>query len=131
MSLFDTFDRTTNALGSILNSNYPIYDLVKLSENEYKMDLALAGYLKDNLSVTVDNFVVTVTGTYEKKTGIEENEYPFFIKNGIAHRSFTKKFSIPENSEVVEAEFKDGILSILIRKNPADKKVSVVEIKHK
>lgn len=92
-------------------SGFPPHNIEKLSDDHYKLTLALAGYNKDEISVRVENMNLTVQGTKEQT---DDNRR--FLYRGIAERDFERQFKLMENTFVTGAEFKDGLLSIFIKR---------------
>lgn len=120
---FNTF---TNFQKVTTTTNYPPYNQIRLSDTEYILSFALAGFSKDDVSVSLDNRTLTIKG--EKKYA-ELPEGAEYLHKGIAARKFTDIFTLPEFVEVVGAEFKDGILDIKLEKQiPEDKKPKTIEI---
>ena len=108
-------------------TNYPPYNQIKLNDKEYILSFALAGFSKDDVSVSLDNRKLTIKGE-KKETELPEGAE--YLHKGIAARKFTDIFTLPEFVEVVGAEFKDGILDIKLEKQiPEDKLPKTIEIK--
>ena len=105
-------------------NNYPPYNVIKEDEDTYIVELALAGFDRSDLSVTVDNGNLIVKGEKEKKDDVE------FTHKGIATRSFTRSFALGEFMEVTKAEFENGMLSVTVERIvPEDKKPKSIKIK--
>ena len=105
-------------------NNYPPYNVIKQDEDTYIVELALAGFDKSDLSVTVDNGNLIVKGEKEKKDDVE------FTHKGIANRSFTRSFALGEFMEITGAEFENGMLSITVERIvPEEKKPKSIKIK--
>ena len=105
-------------------NNYPPYNVIKQDEDMYIVELALAGFDKSDLSITVDNGNLIVKGEKENKDDVE------FTHKGIATRSFTRSFALGEYMEVTGAEFENGMLSITIERIvPEEKKPKNIKIK--
>jgi molecular chaperone IbpA len=118
---FSNFQKVTTT------TNYPPYNQIKLNDKEYILSFALAGFSKDDVSVSLDNRKLTIKG--EKKDA-ELPEGAEYLHKGIAARKFTDIFTLPEFVEVVGAEFKDGILDIRLEKQiPEDKLPKTIAIK--
>jgi molecular chaperone IbpA len=107
------------------NSNsYPPYDLLKLDEDAYVLSLAVAGFSKEDINVSVDNGSLIIKGEIIEVTDAE------VVHKGIASRKFTRTFALGEYMEVVGAELKDGMLTIKIdRIVPEEKKPKSIKIK--
>lgn len=107
------------------NSNYPIYDLVKFDNGAYGISLAVAGFDRENISVSVDNNTLKIEGFINGERW--DGEY---VHEGIAKRSFERTFSLGQYMEVSSAEIENGLLHILIEKNiPEEKKPKTIKIK--
>ena len=123
------FTREFDRLNSIHKTNsslsYPPYNVLKYDEDSYALELAVAGFKKDEIDITVKDNTLTITG---EKLSPEVDDY--FIHRGIGTRKFTRSFALGEFMEVNSAEMEDGILSIMIdRIIPEEKKPKAIEIK--
>ena len=125
-SVFDHFESMFNDSPS-LHTNYPPYDIVKTDEHSYVIELAVAGFSKEDISVTVENGVLTVESDRE---GNAESSGQEIIHRGISKRYFKKSFSISDDVEIRGAELKDGLLRISIEKIiPESRKRKEISIK--
>lgn len=103
--------------------NYPPYNVIKEDEDTYTVELALAGFNKSDIEVSVDNGNLIIKGEKEKT----EAE---FTHKGIATRSFNRSFILGEYMEVTGANFENGMLSIHVERIvPEDKKPKTIKIK--
>lgn len=122
------FDELLNAIPQIASesSSFPHFDMYHIDREQYVIELALAGFSKDSIEVSVDGNRLTIKG--EKV----ENELPEgveYIHKGIAHRAFSKSFVLGEFLKVSSAEFSDGILRISIDKEvPEEKKPKLIPV---
>ena len=119
------FDSFFNTLDSITGDvkGYPHYNIKKLDDNKWIIELALAGFSKDNIEIEVKDNVMTINGELKE----ENNE---FVYKGISSRKFSKSFTLAEFTECESAQMENGILSITLEKNiPEDKKPQKVKIK--
>ena len=106
-----------------IQDNYPPYNVIKEDDDTYIVEIALAGFDKNDISVTTDKDQLIVKGEREK----EETEYTY---KGIATRSFNRSFALAEYMEVTKAEFNNGMLSITVERIiPEDKKPKTIKIK--
>ena len=96
-----------------MHSNYPPYDIVKTDQHSYVIELAVAGFSKKDISVTVENGVLTVESNRE---GQSETNGEEIIHRGISKRYFKKSFSISDDVEFRGAELKDGLLRVSMEK---------------
>ena len=121
---FDNLTRFSNIYREAAHQSYPPYNLVKIDDDNYQLSLAIAGFNKNEVSVSVENGSLIVKG--EKK---EESEKQVLHK-GIATRKFTRTFALGEYMEVDRAEMADGILDIFVERNiPEEKKPKTIKIK--
>ena len=124
---FIGFNRELNRLNNAhkTNSNsYPPYDLLKLDEDTFRLSVAVAGFSKDDIDVSVENGTLIIKGEIKEVTDAE------VVHKGIASRKFTRTFALGEYMEVVGAELKDGMLNVSIdRIVPEEKKPKTIEIK--
>jgi len=105
------FDRYFNNQFANVNGNYPPHNIVKYSDTHYGIEVAVAGFSKEEITVEVDQDQLYITG---KKTSISEGvEY---LHRGLAARDFEQQFTLAEYMEVRGAEVKDGMLKIEIER---------------
>lgn len=108
------------------SNSYPPYNISKLDDNNYIIEMALAGFNKDNVEVELANSELTVRS--KKKNNSDKN--PNLIHQGISHRSFVRKFTLSEEIIVKNAEMKDGMLTVKLEKFiPENKKPKLISIK--
>lgn len=91
---------------------YPPHDVLKVSETEYRVDLALAGWKQNELTILVHNGELLISGDKD-----ETKDGPSKLHQGISRRNFVKKFNLAEHVEVKSADFVDGVLSITLVHN--------------
>jgi molecular chaperone IbpA len=100
-------DRMFNHLGSLNQDvNYPPYNLVKLDENTFSLELALAGFKEDEVKVYTEQSQLVVEAA---KADADKREY---VHRGLAARSFTRTWTLSEDVEVKEVKFEHGVLSV-------------------
>ena len=121
--LFDMLENTT--LGQT-QENYPPFDLIKKGENDYIIQLAVAGFTPDEIDITAQQNVLLVSG---RKSDESEEKGDDFIYRGIANRSFERRFALADHIQVKGADLKDGLLSIeLAREIPEAMKPRKIDI---
>jgi molecular chaperone IbpA len=124
---FIGFNRELGRLNSAHKTNtqsYPPYDLLKLDEDTYRISIAVAGFSKDDIDLSVDNGTLIIKGEIVEVTDAE------VVHKGIAGRKFTRSFALGEYMEVTGADMKDGMLHINVdRIIPEDKKPKTIKIK--
>ena len=125
-SIFEEFDRMLDSTERY-NSNYPPYNICKLNDNDYKIEVALAGYSRDDIEIELKDNTLTVRNkTKEKAINDESNGV---IHKGISTRQFERSFTISEDIKVKNADLKNGLLSIdLERIVPEEKKPRLINI---
>ena len=124
---FIGFNRNLTQLNNVYKTNnqsYPPYDLLKLDEDTYRISLAVAGFTKEDIDVSVDNGTLIIKGEIVDVVDAE------VVHKGIAGRKFTRSFALGEYMEVTGADLKDGMLHINIdRIVPEEKKPKSIKIK--
>ena len=122
--LFDDVEKMLSMNVQKTVSNFPPHNILKLDETRYVVELAVAGFSKDEIDISVDEGNLVVKGV--KK---ETNDDVQYLHKGIGTRSFTKTLAIADTIEVKGAEFKDGILRIGLENIvPESKKPRKIEI---
>jgi len=107
------------------NQSYPPHNLIKESDTEFRIELALAGFTKEEVKVVQEEQRLTISGNNSEKEGNEN-----ILHKGIASRAFTKTFDLAENIEVTEASFENGMVIIKLRQDiPEDKMPKLIEFK--
>jgi molecular chaperone IbpA len=113
------------SLSSLTGASFPPYNIIKIDNLSYIIELAVAGFDKKDLSITMNNSVLTVAGTKTDKNTKSE-----YLYKGISDRSFTRPFTVADNILVVSAEYNAGILTIhLVKKVPEQDKIKNIVIK--
>jgi molecular chaperone IbpA len=105
---------------------YPPYNIEKLGENSYRISMAVAGFSRDELDLTVqDNVLIVVGRANEPAQGTE----PQYIHRGIAKRAFERRFQLADTIKVTGAGYDNGLLNIdLVREIPEHKKPRRIDI---
>ena len=124
---FIGFNRELGRLNTAHKTNsqtYPPYDLLKLDEDTYRISLAVAGFSREDINISVDNGTLIIKGEIVEVIDAE------VVHKGIAGRKFVRSFALGEYMEVSSAELKDGMLTInIVRVIPEDKKPKIIKIK--
>jgi len=109
--------------------NWPPYNIVKNDENSYTIELAVAGFGKQNLDIELANNTLVVKGGTSNELVDTSNPVEYLWK-GIADRVFTRKFTLADTVEVKNAEYINGMLKIFLENVvPEGKKPRKVDIK--
>ena len=108
------------------NSNYPPHNIVKYTDSDYAIEVAVAGFSKEEITVEIDQDQLVVRGTQKVSTeAIKE-----YLHKGLASRDFEQTWTLAEYMEVKDAEVKDGMLIINIQRIiPESLKPRQIEIK--
>ena len=111
--------------------NFPPYNIVKTGENTYDVELALAGFGKDDIIVEYKENQLTVKSKPSKDSAEEVDKYDDgVLHRGISKRFFSKSFTIANDVEVKGAELKDGLLKVSMERIiPEHKKAKLINIK--
>ena len=127
----DMFDQFESMLGNGslgVQTNYPPYNIRKAGKDKYAIEVAVAGFNKDDVEVEYEDNLLTVKTKDVKRT--EEKEGDEVIHRGISQRSFARSFKIADDVKVNGSELKDGLLTISCEKIiPEIKKKRLIEIK--
>jgi molecular chaperone IbpA len=108
------------------NGNYPPHNIVKYDDTHYGIEVAVAGFSKDEITVEVDQDQLTITGV--KSVDVDDSKE--YLHRGLAARDFEQTFTLAEYMEVKGAEVKDGMLKVKIERIvPEALKPRVIEIK--
>lgn len=103
---------------------YPPYNIEVVEENNYAITVAVAGFKEAELDIQVENGVLTVRGKKETNDNAKN-----FLHQGIASRSFERKFNLADHIEVVDAKLADGLLSVhLVKEIPEAMKPKSIAI---
>ena len=102
-------DAANQASGN--GNNYPPYDIEVTGENQYSITLAIAGFTESELEIQSENGVLQVRGKKEKDEAKRE-----FLYQGIAYRSFERKFQLADYVKVIDAKLENGLLVISLLK---------------
>ena len=113
-----------NEVSRINTSNFPPYNIRKLGDDKYQIEMALAGFSKYDISCELQEGVLTIQAKKENK------DTETLVHQGIASRSVIRKFTLSEYVKVESADFVDGILNIkLYQELPEEKKAKTIKIK--
>jgi molecular chaperone IbpA len=127
-NVFDHFERMIDDhnFNQMTATNFPPYNIVKTGEYTYDVELALAGFSKDDIDVEYKDNMLTVKSKEKPK----EDDKDGMLHRGISKRWFAKAFTIADDVEVKGAELKDGLLKISMERIiPEGKKARTIEVK--
>ena len=112
---FVGYDKVVEKLTSIadqsakLIQNYPPFNLKKVDENKYAIEIALAGFSKEDVQIELDGSKLIITGDVGSKDANET-----FVFKGISNKPFTREFTLADNVQIQGAEFINGMLVITL-----------------
>jgi molecular chaperone IbpA len=124
--MFDQFETILDN-GGVIQNNYPPYNIRKTGKDKYAIELAVAGFNKNDVEIEYeDKFLTVKTKKIDKTVEKEGNE---IIHRGISQRSFSRTFTIADDVKVNEAKLKDGLLIVSCEKiTPEYKKKKLIPI---
>ena len=116
--LMDKISKNSIGMDDYLNSffnyettpNYPPYNLIQLNNVESRLEIALAGFSKKEIKVYTEYGRLIVEGTKEDAKDAE------YVHRGLAQRNFNRAWTLSEDTEVREVQFKDGLLTVKLGK---------------
>jgi len=127
------FDDQYNRLSKIHDDltknipNYPPYNIKKVGDNTYVVEIAVAGFARQDIEIELANNTMVIKGN----TSTDEDDNNFLFK-GIANRNFTRSFTLDEQIEVKDAEMLNGMLKVFLERIiPEHKKPKKIEVKEK
>ena len=122
--MFKRLEEAHESLTKVI-PNYPPYNIVKVDENKYVIEMAVAGFGKQNLDIEIADGTLVVSGN----SSLNDDSDSAYIYKGIADRNFTRKFSIADTVEIKNADLINGMLKIWLENIiPDSKKPKKVEI---
>ena len=124
---FENFFDDDQDFHSALTSTFPFYNIVKKGNNQFDIEVALAGYDKKDIMVEYEDNVLHIRSVKETKSDKEKDGV---IHQGIAKRYFSKAFTIADDVEIEGAELKNGLLKVSLKKIvPEGKKPKQITVK--
>jgi molecular chaperone IbpA len=119
---FDLLFDELNALSARKESNYPAYNIAKDDDEHYRIELALAGFSSDEITIQTEKGILTIEANKAEERGN-------YIHQGIAKRGFSKMFRLAEYMKVDDAQLVDGILTVFLHREVPEadrpKKISI------
>jgi molecular chaperone IbpA len=126
---FDSIlDELMRMNASQTNNNYPPYNIVQDSEDNFSIEVAVAGFTEGEIELTLENSVLTIAGNKAHDLDSKPKEY---LHRGISYRNFEREFILGEHVVIKSAENNNGILTITCERIvPEDKKPKSIAIKY-
>ena len=120
--IFNDFDAK---FANQMANNYPPFNILKRTEDHYEIQVAVAGFSREEIDVTVENNELVITGTK-----FEEQDTADYLHRGLAARNFERVFRLTQYLEVEDAEFRDGLFIVKIERHvPEALKPRKIDIK--
>ena len=121
---FDNMFDELMRLNSQQSQNYPPYNVVKLTDDNFYIEVATAGFSEGEIDIQLDNRLLTIKGSKKREDAIPE-----YLHQGISNKDFVREFTLAEHVEVSNALIKDGILTVFLeRKIPEERKPKTIAI---
>lgn len=121
---FEDMWKRLDAMASNPQLNYPPYNLIKLDDERQQLQLALAGFDKEDIQVAVEKKVLNIS--VQKATDEESIE---FVYKGISARTFSRNWQLSEDTIIDEVTFVNGLLSVTLRREiPEESRRRVIDI---
>ena len=124
----DLFDRISEFHDNVAKNipNYPPYNIKKVDDNKYVIEMAVAGFGKQDIEITTEDDKLVIKGNVESDETPEDN----LLWQGLAFRPFTRMFTLNDQVEVNNAEMINGLLKVTLERIiPESKKPKKVEVK--
>jgi len=119
---FEHLERILERTAKAAGDGYPPYNIEELSPETLRITLAVAGFSRDELALTIEENQLVIRGKQS------ETQDKAFLHRGIAARQFQRAFVLAEGIDVTEAELENGLLSITLTRPKAQNKVRTIEI---
>jgi len=121
------FDEMEGRFINQMSNNYPPYNVIRDGDNHYTIEVAVAGFKKDEIKVTTEDGTLVIEAT--KDDVVDDTNGPTYLHRGLASRAFTRSFNLAEHIKVKGAEIKDGILTVkLEREVPEELKPKIIDV---
>lgn len=120
---FDDLERALDRVSKSSSDGYPPYNIERVGEDDIRISLAVAGFAKDQLSVSIEDTQLVIRG---RQIDDPDRE---FLHRGIAARQFQRSFVLAEGIEIVGAELDNGLLHVNIKRPVVETQTRTIEIK--
>lgn len=119
---FDHFERALDQISKASADGYPPYNIEQVDEDDLRITLAVAGFSRNQLHITIEGDQLLIRGKQE------EDEERVYLHRGIAARQFQRSFVLAEGIKVVGASLNDGLLCIDLTRTPVESRTRKIEI---
>jgi len=120
---FDDLERALDRVSKSSSDGYPPYNIERIGENDIRISLAVAGFSKDQLSVSIEDTQLVIRGRQIDDTDRE------FLHRGIATRQFQRSFVLAEGIEITGAELDNGLLHVNVKRPVVETQTRTIEIR--
>jgi len=120
---FDDLERALDRVSKSSSDGYPPYNIERVGEDDIRISLAVAGFARDQLSVSIEDTQLVIRG---RQIDDPERE---FLHRGIAARQFQRSFVLAEGIEIIGAELDNGLLHVNIKRPVVETQTRTIEIK--
>lgn len=121
-------DVFSNVFALFGEEGYPKYNLVEESETDYRLEMALAGFAKSEISVDLQDNVLTISGEKVTSPKSENSKEIKYIHKGISERKFCRQFRLGDGIEIQKAAMDNGILTVNLHLNQPESKTKKIRI---
>jgi HSP20 family molecular chaperone IbpA len=120
---FDDLERALDRVSKSSSDGYPPYNIERVGKNDIRITLAVAGFARDQLSVSIEDTQLVIRG---RQIDDPDRE---FLHRGIAARQFQRSFVLAEGIEIVGAELDNGLLHVNVKRPVVETQTRTIEIK--
>ncbi|MFZ9683756.1 MAG: Hsp20 family protein [Gemmobacter sp.] len=120
---FEQLERLVERTAKTATEGYPPFNIEKISENDYLITLAVAGFAEGDIQITGEDRQLRIRGRQD-----EADEGRVFLHRGIAARQFQRSFVLAEGVEVAGARLVNGLLHVELRRSVPEPTVKTIEI---
>jgi molecular chaperone IbpA len=128
---FDRFNEMFDSLfeeKSAAQDHYPPHNIEKIGEDDYRITIAVAGFSEGDINIVFNGDTLSISGERQDAPPAQETEV---LYQGIAARSFERNFRLADHIKVMDADLKNGLLTIALKREiPEEKKPRFIKIKH-
>ncbi len=121
---FDQFERALDRISKASQDGYPPYNIEQVGEDGLRITLAVAGFRREDLSVTVEDNQLIIRGKQDDDKGDR------YLHRGIAARQFIRSFVLSDAIEVTGARLDNGLLHIDLKRPPVESRVRTIAIQN-
>lgn len=121
---FDPVFEQLRQAGSTAVPNYPPFNVFRVGQDQFVIEIACAGFTKEELHLDIESGYLTVTGKRRQEADSAKN----YVYKGIGFRDFERKFVIADNTKVISADLENGLLTVVLEVEKTSKKTTI-EIK--